>query len=44
MKHIFKPKGPFKKDGKSYDLKSVHTDSEIDSGWFSTLEEALKPC
>ena len=43
MKHIYKAKGPFKKESKTYDVKTVHTDSEIPKGWFETLEEALKP-
>lgn len=43
MKHIYKAKGPFKKGSKTYDVKTVHTDSEPPKGWFETLEEALKP-
>lgn len=43
MKHIYKPKGPYKSGGKTFDCECINSDKPTPKGWFATLEEALKP-
>ena len=43
MKHIYKPKGPYKNGNKTFDCECVNSNKPVPQGWFETLEEALKP-